>query len=132
MLAIRANRIGEPRAFASSDVVLVVLGQRLDLGEDRESDQSHERDGDAVDMQEAIPRLAQEHDAEHHQPYGSGFQVPRAQMPKRHFLIAPKVTPRSRCWRSMKVKSATGRRNRTVPAAIAVQSVTPDPSCDGI
>src|SRR3954468_23429290 len=59
----------------------------------------------------------------------SGFvTAPRAL----HFLIAPNVTPRSRCLRSRNVKTATGNRNSTVPAAIAVQSVIPDPSCDGM
>ena len=45
-----------------------------------------------------------------------------------HFLMAPNVTPRSRCLRSRNVNTATGNRNKTVPAAIAVQSVIPEPS----
>src|SRR6516164_4563423 len=131
MLAIRVTDACEA-LFASSGALLVVLGQRLDLGKDREPNQSDQGHSQAVDVQEAAPRLAQEHDAEHHQPDGAGFQILCAQLSKRHFLIAPKVTPRSRCLRSRKVKIATGRRNMRVPAAMAVQSVTPDPSCDGI
>src|SRR5689334_3723761 len=49
-----------------------------------------------------------------------------------HFLIAPNVTPRNRCLRSRNVNTATGSRNKTVPAAIAVQSVIPEPSCEGM
>src|SRR5215471_2477542 len=125
MLAIRIKGTSGPRSSAFSDLLLVVLGLWLDLGEDREADQSDEGHGHAIHVQEATPGLAQKHDAQHHQPYGPGFQVPCAQVPKRHFLIAPKVTPRSRCLRNTKVKIATGKRTRRVPAAIAVQSVTP-------
>src|SRR5882672_9776491 len=112
MLAISTNGTGEPRPLSSSGAFLVVLGQRLDLGEDREPDQSNERDGHAVDVEEAAPGLAQKHDAQHHQPYAGGLEISCTQLskchrctlqsklfswPAHHFLIAPKVTPRSKC-----------------------------------
>src|SRR5207237_4708206 len=50
----------------------------------------------------------------------------------RHLRIAPKVTPRKRCFRSRNVKIATGSRKRNVPAAIVVQSGRPEPICEGI
>src|ERR1700722_14635337 len=137
MLAIRADRTRGARQLPSSGALLVILGQRLDLGEDRVPDQPNERDAETVDVEKAAPGLAQEDDAQHHQPYAARLEISGAQLSKghwstHHFRIAPKVTPRSRCRRNRKVKIATGRRNRRVPAAIAVQSVIPDPSCEGM
>src|SRR5258708_35456130 len=49
-----------------------------------------------------------------------------------HFLIAPNVTPLNKCFLSRNVNTATGTRNRKVPAAMTVQSVSPEPSWDGM
>src|SRR5258706_7468657 len=56
---------------------------------------------------------------------GSYFPIP-------YFRIAPNVTPRNRWLRSRNVNTVTGIRNSRAPAAIVVQSVTPEPSCEGI
>jgi hypothetical protein len=43
-------------------------------------------------------------------------------------LIAPKVTPRKRCFRMAKITINTGMRNAKVPAAMADHSMPPRPS----
>lgn len=49
-----------------------------------------------------------------------------------HFLMAPKVTPLSRCFLRKKVNMATGKRKRKVPAAMVGQSLIPDPNWEGM
>src|SRR4029077_14379797 len=75
MLAIRTDRTRGVRPLPSSGALLVVLGQRLDLGEDRVPDQSNERDAETVDVEKAAPGLAQEDDAQHHQPYAARLEI---------------------------------------------------------
>src|SRR5229473_2062355 len=84
MLAIRTDGTRGARPLPSSGALLVVLGQRLDLGEDREPDQSNQRDAETVDVEKAAPGLAQEDDTQHHQPYAAGLQISCAQLSKCH------------------------------------------------
>src|SRR5260221_292225 len=77
------------RATQCSGAVLVGLGQGLDLGEDRVPDQANERDAETVDVEKAAPGLAQEDDAQHHQPYAAGLKISRAQLSKCHPCTRP-------------------------------------------
>src|SRR5689334_1820174 len=109
---------------------LVILAHHLGpepVGE-QERDQARQDDGKAVAVEEEVPRLAERHDAEHHDDLRDALQFRAAD----HLRIAPKDMPRSRWLRSRKVKIATGSRNRNVPAAITVQSGRPEPTWEGM
>src|SRR6266404_5665854 len=94
MLAIRTNVTRGTRPLPSSGALLVVvLGQRLDLGEDREPDQSNERDAETVDVEKAAPGLAQKDDAQHHQPYAAGLQISCTQLSKCHCCTLQSKAP---------------------------------------
>src|SRR5665213_2450702 len=121
----------------------IPLGAGLDPGEDVEADQPRQNDGHAVAMQPPDPWLTQGGDTENHDPLRPRFKIAGADffeahravlgsLGRAHLRIAPKVTPRKRCLRRRNVKIATGSRNRNEPTAITVQSVNPEPTCEGI
>src|SRR5690606_36289002 len=99
---------------------------------DEKADQPDDDDGQAVAVQHLDPRLAQEDQAKDHRPLRDRLVVFRVRLAEGHLRIAPKDMPRSRWFRSRKVKTATGSRNRKAPAAIAVQSCKPEPTWYGM
>src|SRR5450756_128412 len=96
--------------------------------------------GIAVEAQRE--RLHQHHDAEADQRDRHGFARAATQperpmrqtrcRPLRHLRTAPKVMPRSKCFRSRMVKHRMGTKNSVVAAATAGQSWPPSPMMKGM
>ena len=119
------------------------MGAGREAGEYAEQDEADQRDRDAVVVQQPLHGWHKADESQIISTIASGTMYlalnalklvahGRSRSSAPHLRMAPKVTPRSRWPRSRKVNIATGSRNSSVPAAITVQSVMPDPSCAGM